>query len=218
MVPVEVRGLVKRYGRVLAVDDVDLTVERGDVYGYLGPNGAGKTTTLRILLGLIRPDAGSVRLFGRDPVGEGARATGGVSLVGALLSWGFHPVRTTGGATVAAGHALGLVVAAYAVYLLPVLVIASFAFFLSTVTRNSAAALVGALLFALGFQLVAALPGIGSVKHYLLPAQFNAWESLFGRGDGDALIARAAWTCALYAGIPLLAGWLYFRRRDVAGD
>jgi len=102
--------------------------------------------------------------------------------------------------------------------LLPVLVIASFAFFLSTVTRNSAAALVGALLFALGFQLVAALPGIGSVKHYLLPAQFNAWESLFGRGDGDALIARAAWTCALYAGIPLLAGWLYFRRRDVAGD
>ncbi|TMM28389.1 MAG: ABC transporter ATP-binding protein [Actinobacteria bacterium] len=74
MVPVEVRGLVKRYGRVLAVDDVDLTVERGDVYGYLGPNGAGKTTTLRILLGLIRPDAGSVRLFGRDPVGEGARA------------------------------------------------------------------------------------------------------------------------------------------------
>ena len=114
--------------------------------------------------------------------------TGGVSLVGALLSWGFHPVRTTGGATVAAGHALGLVVAAYAVYLLPVLVIASFAFFLSTVTRNSAAALVGALLFALGFQLIAALPGIGSVKHYLLPAQFNAWESLFGRGDGDALL------------------------------
>ena len=74
MVPVEVRGLVKRFGRVLAVDDVDLTVERGDVYGYLGPNGAGKTTTLRILLGLIRPDAGSVRLFGRDPAGEGARA------------------------------------------------------------------------------------------------------------------------------------------------
>jgi len=57
MVPVEVRGLVKRYGRVLAVDDVDLTVERGDVYGYLGPNGAGKTTTLRILLGLIRPES-----------------------------------------------------------------------------------------------------------------------------------------------------------------
>src|SRR4051795_441630 len=65
--PVEVRGLVKSYGGVHAVDDVDLTVEVGDVYGYLGPNGAGKTTTLRMLLGLIRRDGGSVALFGRDP-------------------------------------------------------------------------------------------------------------------------------------------------------
>jgi ABC-2 type transport system ATP-binding protein len=66
--PVELRGLVKRYGDIVAVDDVDLTVEAGDVYGYLGPNGAGKTTSLRMMLGLIRPDAGSVRLFGRDPM------------------------------------------------------------------------------------------------------------------------------------------------------
>src|SRR5690349_15934023 len=65
--PVEVRGLVKRYGDLAAVDGVDLTVEPGDVYGYLGPNGAGKTTSLRMLLGLIRPTEGSVRLFGRDP-------------------------------------------------------------------------------------------------------------------------------------------------------
>src|SRR4051812_45952281 len=66
--PVEVRGLVKRYGELTAVDDVDLTVEAGDVYGYLGPNGAGKTTSLRMMLGLIRPTSGSVRLFGRDPM------------------------------------------------------------------------------------------------------------------------------------------------------
>jgi ABC-2 type transport system ATP-binding protein len=65
--PIEVRGLVKRYGELVAVDDVDLTVEPGDVFGYLGPNGAGKTTSLRMMLGLIRPTAGSVRLFGRDP-------------------------------------------------------------------------------------------------------------------------------------------------------
>jgi ABC-2 type transport system ATP-binding protein len=65
--PIEVRGLVKRYGDLVAVDRVDLTVERGDVFGYLGPNGAGKTTSLRMMLGLIRPDEGSVRLFGRDP-------------------------------------------------------------------------------------------------------------------------------------------------------
>jgi ABC-2 type transport system ATP-binding protein len=65
--PIEVRGLCKSYGELIAVDNVDLTVEGGDVFGYLGPNGAGKTTSLRMMLGLIRPSAGSVRLFGRDP-------------------------------------------------------------------------------------------------------------------------------------------------------
>src|SRR2546421_10737671 len=65
--PLEVRGLSKHYGELRAVDGVDLTVNVGDVYGYLGPNGAGKTTSLRMMLGLIRPTEGSVRLFGRDP-------------------------------------------------------------------------------------------------------------------------------------------------------
>src|SRR5690349_15838138 len=65
--PIEVRGLVKRYGEILAVNDVDLTVNKGDVFGYLGPNGAGKTTSLRMMLGLIRPTSGSVSIFGRDP-------------------------------------------------------------------------------------------------------------------------------------------------------
>jgi ABC-2 type transport system ATP-binding protein len=77
--PVEARGLVKRYGDVVAVDGVDLTVEPGDVYGYLGPNGAGKTTVLRMLLGLITPTAGRVRLFGSDPLVDGARALDGVA-------------------------------------------------------------------------------------------------------------------------------------------
>ena len=72
--PVVARQLVKRYGPLTAVDHVDLTVERGDVFGFLGPNGAGKTTSLRMLLGLIRPTSGSVRLFGRDPIVDGARA------------------------------------------------------------------------------------------------------------------------------------------------
>jgi ABC-2 type transport system ATP-binding protein len=77
--PIEARGLVKRYGEIVAVDHVDLTVERGDVFGYLGPNGAGKTTSLRMLLGLIRPTEGSARLFGRDPLYDGARALDGVA-------------------------------------------------------------------------------------------------------------------------------------------
>jgi ABC-2 type transport system ATP-binding protein len=77
--PVAARGLVKRYGEVVAVDNVDLTVERGDVFGYLGPNGAGKTTSLRMLLGLIRPTEGSAELFGRDPLVMGAKALEGVA-------------------------------------------------------------------------------------------------------------------------------------------
>ena len=76
---IRARGLVKRYGRITAVDEVDLTVSRGDVYGYLGPNGAGKTTTLRMMLGLIRPDAGTVELFGRNPLIDGVRALDGVA-------------------------------------------------------------------------------------------------------------------------------------------
>jgi ABC-2 type transport system ATP-binding protein len=77
--PVEARKLVKRYGEIVAVDEVDLTVERGDVFGYLGPNGAGKTTSLRMMLGLIRPTGGAVTLFGRDPLLDGAKALSGVA-------------------------------------------------------------------------------------------------------------------------------------------
>jgi ABC-2 type transport system ATP-binding protein len=92
MPPVEARGLVKRYGAVTAVGGVDLTVEQGDIYGYLGPNGAGKTTTLRILLGLVRPDAGTVRVFGRDPVAHGGRALADVA--GFVEAPAFYPYLT----------------------------------------------------------------------------------------------------------------------------
>jgi ABC-2 type transport system ATP-binding protein len=77
--PVVARSLLKRYGELAAVDHVDLTVETGDVFGYLGPNGAGKTTSLRMLLGLIRPTSGSIELFGRDPLRDGASALDGVA-------------------------------------------------------------------------------------------------------------------------------------------
>jgi ABC-2 type transport system ATP-binding protein len=77
--PVRARGLVKRYDEVVAVDHVDLNVHTADVYGFLGPNGAGKTTTLRMALGLIAPTEGTVELFGRDPLRQGARALEGVA-------------------------------------------------------------------------------------------------------------------------------------------
>src|SRR5438045_1886671 len=90
--PVEAEGLVKRYGEIVAVDHVDLMVEPGDVYGYLGPNGAGKTTSLRMLLGLIRPTEGSAKLFGRNPLRDGARALQGVA--GFVEAPRFYPYLT----------------------------------------------------------------------------------------------------------------------------
>jgi ABC-2 type transport system ATP-binding protein len=90
--PVRARGLVKRYGEVLAVDRIDLNVRTGDVYGFLGPNGAGKTTTLRMALGLITPTAGSVELFGSDPLRRGARALDGVA--GFVEAPRFYPYLT----------------------------------------------------------------------------------------------------------------------------
>lgn len=62
---VEVHSLVKRFGRdVVAVDGLSLAIQAGEVYGLLGPNGAGKTTTLRMLLGLVRPTSGLIRVLG----------------------------------------------------------------------------------------------------------------------------------------------------------
>jgi len=83
------QGLAKRYGSRIALDGLDLRVPEGVVYGFLGPNGAGKTTTMRILTGLIRPDAGQVELLGR-PFGRGDRRR--LFEVGALIeSPAFYP-------------------------------------------------------------------------------------------------------------------------------
>jgi ABC-2 type transport system ATP-binding protein len=64
---IRVAGLVKSFGPTRALDGLDLTVRTGEVHGFLGPNGSGKTTTIRVLLGLLRPDAGTARLLGGDP-------------------------------------------------------------------------------------------------------------------------------------------------------
>ena len=64
--PIETDGLTKRFGSLTALDDLTITVQTGEVYGFLGPNGAGKTTTIRAVLGLARPTAGAARVFGLD--------------------------------------------------------------------------------------------------------------------------------------------------------
>jgi polyether ionophore transport system ATP-binding protein len=70
---ISVSGLVKTFGQTRALDGLDLTVAAGEVHGFLGPNGAGKTTTIRILLGLLRADAGVVELLGGDPWRDAVR-------------------------------------------------------------------------------------------------------------------------------------------------
>ncbi|HZP90710.1 MAG TPA: ABC transporter ATP-binding protein [Actinomycetota bacterium] len=77
------RGLTKRYGGTAVVDGLDLSVERGELYGFLGPNGAGKTTTIRMALGLVRPSGGEVRVLG-EPVAPGA-PLGVLERVGAMI-------------------------------------------------------------------------------------------------------------------------------------
>jgi ABC-2 type transport system ATP-binding protein len=85
-VAIEAEGLVKHFGPTRAVDGVDLTVPAGTVYGVLGPNGAGKTTAIRVLATLLRPDAGSARIFGHDVVTEADTVRGLVSLTGQFAS------------------------------------------------------------------------------------------------------------------------------------
>lgn len=79
---IECHGLSRSFGSRSAVADLDLVVPPGSVFGFLGPNGAGKTTTVRMLIGMLRPSAGTVRVLGRDPISEGewVRARCGVML------------------------------------------------------------------------------------------------------------------------------------------
>ena len=67
MHPIEIHGLTKAFGKARALDGLELTVREGEVHGFLGPNGAGKSTTIRILLGVVKADGGTVRLLGGDP-------------------------------------------------------------------------------------------------------------------------------------------------------
>ncbi|WP_254863049.1 ABC transporter ATP-binding protein [Halovivax gelatinilyticus] len=76
MAAIEISGLTKRFGDVVAVDDLDLTVEEGEIFGFLGPNGAGKSTTIDVLLDFIRPTSGTVTVLGHDAQKEGEAVRG----------------------------------------------------------------------------------------------------------------------------------------------
>jgi ABC-2 type transport system permease protein len=142
---------------------------------------------------------------------------GTVGVVAGSAVSGFNPLTSLSGTKVSASSALGLIAASLLVYLMPILAIACVGLLLSTVTRNSAAAVVGTLMFSLLMQLIGVLPGLGGAKPYLLSSQFDAWEGLLRDPIDWAPIAHAAWVCPLYAAPALIGGYLVFLRRDVAG-
>ena len=94
MTVIQTHGLTKRYGRVVAVEDLNLEVKEGEVYGLLGPNGSGKTTTILMLLGLTEPTSGEARVLGFDPMREPLKVKSRVSYLpdqvgfyGELSAW-----------------------------------------------------------------------------------------------------------------------------------
>ena len=115
------------------------------------------------------------------------------------------------------GCALLLLGGTALVYFLPTIAVASLAILLSTVTRNSAAAVVATLMISLIMQLLGIITALDFIRPYLLPTQFNAWQGLLRDPIDWAPIVRAAWVSALYA-VPCLAvAFTHFLRRDVSG-
>jgi ABC-2 type transport system permease protein len=136
--------------------------------------------------------------------------------LGVIVS-GLKPITSLSGTIVQPGRGLALVAASHLVYLIPIIAIASIGLLFSTIFRNSAAAVVGTLMFSLLLQLVTIVPGLDGLRPYLLSTQFDAWQGLLRTPVDWAPMVRAGWVCALYAVPALGAGLIVFVRRDVAG-
>jgi ABC-2 type transport system permease protein len=140
-----------------------------------------------------------------------------VATASGVAAWGFNSITTYSGTVVSASEGLLLVFAANACYLIPLIAVASIGVLLSTVTRNSAASVVGAVGVVILLYIVAQIPGLEGIRPYLLTEQFQAWHGLLRTPTNWAPILHSLWVCALYAGPALAAGYLVFLRRDVAG-
>jgi ABC-2 type transport system permease protein len=140
-----------------------------------------------------------------------------VATVAGVASWGFDNIVSLSGTVVPPGEALLLILAANACYLIPIAAIVSIGVLLSTVTRNSAAAVVGTLAVTLVLALIPIIPGLEGAKPYLLTTEYNSWQGLLRTPTDWAPILHSLWVCALYAVPSLLAAYLVFLRRDVAG-
>jgi len=140
------------------------------------------------------------------------------ALVSGVIAWGFNPVTNFSGVPVSAGHALALTFAALGLFGVPLIAVAAFAVFLSVVTRNSAAAIVGTLVYALAQEALAGLVHLDFFRHYLLSDQFDGWHGLFQSPTEWTPVIRAIWVSAIFTAVPLVVAFVVFRRRDVAGE
>jgi ABC-2 type transport system permease protein len=140
-----------------------------------------------------------------------------VALVAGVAAWGLDPLTSLSGTEISVPRTLLLIGGALVAYLAPLVGVASIALLLSTVARNSAAAVVGTLLIVVLMQIVAGIPGTEAVRPYLLPDQFEAWEGLLREPIDWAPLWHAAWVSLLYALPCLLVAAAVFRARDVAG-
>jgi ABC-2 type transport system permease protein len=141
----------------------------------------------------------------------------GTALILGGIAFGFDPVTLLSGTRVSTGRGIALIGAGTLTYLMPVLAIASIALLLSTVTRNSAAAVVGALMTSIFLQVLGALSALNFLDPYLLSTQFDAWQGLLRDPIDWDPVVRAAWVSAAY-GLPcMFAALTVFVRRDVAG-
>jgi ABC-2 type transport system permease protein len=141
----------------------------------------------------------------------------GVGIVAGGLAFGFNPLTTLSGTTVGVGRALVLTAAGTLTYALPLMAMAAIALLLSTLSRNSAAAVVGTLMISIALQILASISALDFLDPYLLSSQFNAWEGLMREPIDWAPVIRAGWVSALYA-LPALAwAFVVFLRRDVTG-
>ena len=139
-------------------------------------------------------------------------------LISGLIAWGYNPVTNLSNATLSASHALALSFAAAGLFAFPLIAVAAFAIFLSVATRNSAAAIVGSLVYALTQEAIGGLVHASWAKHYLLSDQFDGWHGLFQSPTYWTPVIRAIWVSTIFVAVPLAAAFIIFLRRDVAGE
>jgi ABC-2 type transport system permease protein len=187
----------------------------GDIFASEDHNGTLKTVLTRSLE--------RWQVFAGKTLAAGTYAVvaillcGTVGVIAGSLQSGFNPLQSLSGTIVSAPRATELVYFSLLIYLIPIAAIVCIGLLLSTVTHNSAAAVVGTLMVSLVFQLLGILPGLGGLRPYLLSTQFDAWQGLLRTPIDWTPIIRAAWICALYGFASIFTAFLVFIRRDVAG-